>query len=115
MARPRSCVRLTEDMGPVSTRNERERKKGPAQNSGASWASQAEPGSASCFFEPPEGKLARIQRNKCPCLVLLTASALTRGKCTLAVIWICAVAVFEGFSVLIDLKVHDCALGAEVV
>ena len=44
-------------------------------------------------------------------LVLLAASAPTRGKGALAVIRICAVVVFEDFGVLIHLKVRDRARG----
>ena len=55
--------------------------------------------------------LARNQRNKSPCLVVLTASAPNRGKGALAVIWNCSVIVFEGASVPIHLKARDWALG----
>ena len=56
------------------------------------------------FFEPPEEKISTKPKKLKPYLVLLTASAPTRGKVVLAMIWICAVAVFKGPSVLIHLK-----------
>ena len=62
------------------------------------------------FHHPLRGELVLSRRNKSPCLVLLTASAPTRGKGALTTIRICAVVVFEGFSVLIYLKVCDRAL-----
>ena len=62
------------------------------------------------YLNPQRGKLERSRREKSPCLVLLSASERTRGKGALAVIWICAVVVFGGFSVVIHLKVRDRAL-----
>ena len=58
------------------------------------------------------GILARNQRNKkLPTVVLLTASAPTRIKDGLAVIWVNKVAVVEDFSALIHLKARDRVLG----
>ena len=65
----------------------------------------------SFLFEPAKVReISTKPKEQKTCLVLLTASAPTRGKGTLAVIWIFAVVVFEGSSVLIHQKVRDRGL-----
>ena len=57
-------------------------------------------GTSGFFSNTQRGELARNQRNKSPSLAVLTASAPTRGKGALAVIWVCVVVVFEVANVL---------------
>ena len=46
------------------------------------------------FFVPPEGRIKTKPKEQQPLSSPVTASAPTRGKGAMAVIWVCAVAVF---------------------